>query len=29
MALQRRRPPRGLTHHSGSKSALASCSRAA
>ena len=29
MALQRCRPPEGLIHHSDSKSALASCSRAA
>jgi putative transposase len=29
MALQRCRPPHGLIHHSDSKSALASCSRAA
>jgi transposase InsO family protein len=29
MAIQRRQPPAGLIHHSDSKSALASCSRAA
>jgi putative transposase len=26
MAIQRHRPPRGLVHHSDSKSAVASCS---